>query len=142
MRAAETRPHLPFKEFEMPIYYKIDETRQRIYSRCEGIVTYDDLRNHIEAESGLPTASFSEIFDCSDSTTNITSDEIRLLASQRKEVANRQKPAPVAVVAKNDKFFGMLRMYDILTQQIRPIRVFRNNQEAEKWLDEVTQSDD
>jgi hypothetical protein len=122
----------------MPISYYIDETSQRIYTRAEGLVTFAELHAHMNAEESSPAASYSEIFDCSGATTNITSEQIRLLAAERQTIANRQPAAPVAVVATNNVFFGMLRMFDVLTEHVRPLRVFRNAQEAERWLDEIT----
>lgn len=122
----------------MPICYKIDHPNRRVYSRCEGIITYEDLRSHMNAEEGSPTASYGEILDCSDAVTNITENEIVGLAAEREEIALRRKPGPVAVVAKDDGFFEKLQMFDSLTEQIRPIRVFRYTEAAERWLDEIT----
>jgi hypothetical protein len=122
----------------MPISYRIDETRRRIYTRAEGVVTYAELRAHMNAEAGEPAASYSELFDCSGATTDVTPEDVRRLAWERQEVARRQPPGPVAVVATDDLFFGMLRMYDMLTERVRPLRVFRHRQEAEQWLDDIS----
>jgi hypothetical protein len=121
----------------MPISYQIDHEQRRIYTHCEGVVTYEEFRAHMNAEEGSAAASYGEIFDCTDATTNITPDQIRRLAAERQTVAERRKPAPVAMVATNDHFFGMLRMFDILTEQIRPMQVFRRIEAAEQWLDEI-----
>ena len=121
----------------MPISYHIDETRKLIYTRCEGMVTYAELRAHMNAEEDSPAASYSEIFDCADAVTNITPLDIRSLVAERQKVAERRKPSPVAVIATNNMFFGLLRMFDMMTEDIRPLRVFRNKEEAEQWLAEL-----
>ena len=125
------------KTINMPISYKIDHENRRVHTDCEGIVTYEDFRAHMNAEEGSPAASYSEIFNCMDATTNITPDQIRRLAAEREAVAERRKAAPVAVIAANDHLFGMLRMFDILTEAIRPMQVFRTVEAAERWLDEI-----
>lgn len=122
----------------MPISYTIDNENRRIYTHCEGVITYEDFRAHMNAEEGSPAASYSEIFDCMDATTDITPDQIRRLAAERQTVAERRKAAPVAMIAANDHLFGMLRMFDILTEAIRPMQVFRAVEAAERWLDEIT----
>lgn len=122
----------------MPLYFKIDDDHKRIYTRCEGIVTYDELRAHMNAEVGAEAASYSEVFDCSDAVTSITENEIIGLAAEREEVALRQKPGPVAVVATDDDFFNKLQMFDSLTEQIRPMQLFRYTIPAERWLDEIS----
>ena len=121
----------------MPIHYTIDEARKRIYTRCEGMVTYTELRAHINTDLDAAAASYDEIFDCGDAKTNVTALDIRSLVGERQKVAQRQAPAPVAVVATNNKFFGLLRMFDMLTEDIRPMRVFRSKIEAEQWLEEI-----
>ena len=122
----------------MPISYRIDESRQRVYSRAEGVLTYAELRAHMNEEEGQPAASYSELFDCSEAITNITAQDVRQLAGERQGIAGLQQAGPIAIAATNDNLYGMLRMYDALTEQVRPIRVFRTAPEAERWLDEVT----
>ncbi|MET0753461.1 MAG: hypothetical protein ABWZ66_08815 [Pyrinomonadaceae bacterium] len=122
----------------MPISYTIDNENRRIYTHCEGVITYEDFRAHMNAEEDSPAASYGEIFDCTDATTDITPDQIRSLAAERQAIAERRKAAPVAIIAANDHLFGMLRMFDILTEAIRPMQVFRAVEAAERWLNEIT----
>jgi hypothetical protein len=119
----------------MPISYRVDAAAKRMYSFAHGLVTFDELLEHIDAESGKPAASYPEIFDCTGATTNITARDIRALAERRRLIAERQPAAAVAIVAPTDIFFGLFRVFDVLTDEIRPLQVFRTVAEAEKWLD-------
>jgi hypothetical protein len=121
----------------MAITFHIDPVNKRMYSKAEGLVTFEDLLNHIQAEVGPEVASYPEIFDCSGATTNLTVEQVRKLADQRRKIAQSQSAAPAAVVATNDLFFGMLRMFDMLTETVRPLRVFRDVKAAEQWLDAI-----
>jgi hypothetical protein len=85
---------------------------------------------------------YSEIFDCTDATTNLTVDEVRKLSEERRQIAQLQSAGPVAVVATNDLFFGMFRMFDMLTETIRPIRILRDVKAAEQWLDSMDSEGD
>jgi hypothetical protein len=126
------------KGIVMPVRYRIDEARQRIYTRAEGVVSYEELRTHIYSEAGELAASYGELFDCSGATINITSEEIQRLASARRAIGQRQPPGPLAVVATDPSFIAMLRRYYRLTEQVRPLRVFGDVREAESWLKEFT----
>lgn len=121
----------------MPISYRVDDSRRRVYTRAEGLITYRQLRAHMNAEVGEEASSYGELFDCTDATTNITPEEVRLLVDERVKIARLRPSCPVAVVATNKCLFGMLRMYDIMTEQVRPIRIFSDLQDAEEWLNEV-----
>lgn len=128
----------PNNFISMPIYYQIDYERRRVYSCCEGVVNYEDFRAHMNAEEGSPAASYGEIFDCSGAVTDLTREQIRALAAERAQVAGRREAAPVAIIADNENLYEMLQIYDILTEQIRPMQVFPNVAAAERWLDEIT----
>ena len=122
----------------MPISFRIDDTAKRIYTVAEGVITYEDLLGHMNSDVPPGVAVYAEIFDCTEATTDLTADKVRKLATERERIAaSRAASGPVAVVATNDLFFGMLRMFDILTSQVRPIQVFRDIREAEKWLDSI-----
>ena len=92
----------------------------------------------MNAEEGSPAASYGEIFDCSDAEIDVSDEEIHLLAAERELIAQRREAAPVAVVANDREVFEKLQLYDMLTEQIRPMQVFFNTDAAERWLDEVT----
>ena len=120
----------------MPIFFQIDDVSRRINTVAEGVITYADLRTHMNADVPPEVVGYSEIFDCTGATTDVTADEIRRLASERERIAgSRAAAGPVAVVATNDLFFGMFRMFDVLTSRVRPLRVFRSIADAERWLE-------
>lgn len=127
----------------MPIHLRIDDVRRRLYTRAEGLVTYAEMRAHVYTELSPEAATYGELVDCSGATTDVTGDEIRQLARERQKVDELQRrPGPVAIVATDNVFFGMLRMFDMLTQRVRPIRVFREMRDAVQWLDEIGDSRD
>ena len=123
----------------MPISCRIDDTRRRLYTRAEGLVTFEEMRAHVYTELSADAATYCELIDCRNATTSVSAAQIRRLAAERKKVDARQRrPGPVAVVATDNVFFGMLRMYNALTDTIRPIEVFRDAQAAEHWLESLT----
>lgn len=124
----------------MPITYHLDVARRHIIGTATGTVTYADLAAHLEMEQSEHALGFTELLDCRDATTTITTAEIRQLAEALEKLARREPLGATAVVATNDALFGMLRMYDALTEQIRPLRIFRRLADAEQWLASVTPS--
>lgn len=126
----------------MAINFHIDKVNRRIYSKAVGLITFEDLLAHMKADIEPEVVHYSEIFDCTEATTNLTVEQVRKLSEERLRIAQSQPAGPVAVVATNDLFFGMFRMFDMLTETIRPIRVFRDIKAAEQWLDSVDSEGD
>jgi hypothetical protein len=52
-------------------------------------------------------------------------------------VARGRPSGPVAVIAPTDHFYGLFRMFGVLTSDIRPLGVFRTRPDAEAWLDSI-----
>ena len=121
----------------MPISYVIDESKKRLYSLATGLVTYDVLVAHMRSEFGRAAASYPEVFDCTGATTDLTAADIRLLVHNRERIADVQEAGPVAIVAPTDLFFGLFRIFDMMTESLRPIRIFRNSADADEWLDSL-----
>lgn len=120
----------------MPVSYFINHEKKRLYTRATGTVTFIDLREHMHSEFGRATATYTELFDCTGATADLDTDDMRMLVKERSQIAQVQDPAPVAIVAPTDSFFDLFRIFDSLTTSIRPIAVFREVSEAEKWLDQ------
>jgi hypothetical protein len=122
----------------MPISYVIDQDLRLIRSRAEGVVSFADLSAHMRTELGSEFSTYPELFDCTQATTDLTAEQVRKLVQSRAEIAKHHKAAPVAIVATNDVLYGMLRMFDALTNELRPIRVFRDMRQAEEWLNSIS----
>ena len=124
----------------MPISLIIDSTLDCTVARAEGLVTYDDLVSHGE-EKRARALSMDELLDARDATTNLTSQQVKMLAHRTEMLLRDGRFGVLAVVATSRVAFGMARMYQILCDQLPTrIEVFRTIHEARAWLNEVKSS--
>ena len=117
----------------------IDHEARRIYSRGDGEITLQILATHMLNRLDPTIAAYGELLDITNATTSMSEQDIHELAALRKTISLPFEAGPTAVVATNQVFYGMFRMYEMITDQIRPIMVFRDIESARKWLDEVGQ---
>jgi N-acetyl-anhydromuramyl-L-alanine amidase AmpD len=125
----------------MPIRATIDHARHRVTTRCEGVVTFEDIEHHLGLEERERGLSYHELFDVTGCRTNITAEQVRALVHQVRVLA-RSHPdfGPTAIVAHSDVMYGMARMFSILNEVPDhgvpgpPVEVFRDVAEAEQWL--------
>jgi hypothetical protein len=123
----------------MPITYLIDQEKKRIYSRVTGAVSFIDLREHMRSEFGRTASAFPELFDCTEAIADdLNADDMRMLVKERSQIAQVQTAAPVAIVAPTDELFDLFKIFNSLSSNIRPIGVFRDTCQAEKWLDQFS----
>ena len=121
----------------MPLSLEIDQGRRRVFGKGSGEIGPADFVHFFSERRRSFYNGFPELLDFGDATANFSGDEIKSLATARRKLSEKMPPAPVAYVARNEKLFAAFRMLKELTEDIRPIEVFRNLTEAERWLDNV-----
>ena len=123
----------------MPIQYVIDGIHQRVLTHADGLVTFQDLSEHLDAEERDRGLGLPELFDARGTTTNVTAEQVRMLVQRAADTLRRIPLGPTAIVATDDVVFGMARMYAILTEQAGArVEVFRDVESANRWLQELS----
>src|ERR1700730_16769144 len=123
----------------MPIRYVFDSTQQRLLTHADGLVTFQDLSEHLDAEERDRGLGLPELFDARGATTNVTAQQVRTIVQRAVDTLGQIPRGPTAIVATDDVVFGMARMYAILTEQVGArVEVFRDVESANRWLQEVS----
>jgi hypothetical protein len=121
----------------MPIQFKCDTETGILFTRAEGMVSFEDIRQHLEEEAAdAEAAGYPEIFDASDASTNLTSAQIKLIADRVTSMMKADRFGPTAIIANKDAVFGMARMLETFSElEGGPsFGVFRTLDEGMKWL--------
>ncbi len=121
----------------MSITTTIDQSQRRILSKAEGAITLEDIRAHVEAEHRILALSYMELIDARGSTPAFSPDEVRAIVDLLRRRAAESRLGPAAIIIDTDFGYGMLRMLEMLVEDVCAIRPFRTKQEAEQWLAEV-----
>jgi hypothetical protein len=117
----------------------IDGNRQRLLNHAKGLVTFQELSQHLDAEERDRGLGLPELFDARGATTNLTTGQVRTLVQRAADTLRGTALGPTAIVATDDVTFGMARMYAILTEQAGArVEVFRDIESAKRWLEEVS----
>ena len=93
---------------------------------------FDELINFPEFKTGMNT-----LWNVTDAThPDLTTDDIRVIATHVHRFAEKRGNGKVAWVVANDVDFGIGRMFEMLTDREIPMtyRVFRDIVEAKLWL--------
>ncbi len=118
----------------MPVSYRIDRERRIVFTEASGVVTDSEL---IEFQKQLRDdpefePDFHQLSDCR------AIDEVGVTSEGVQEAASRSpfgQGSLRAIVVSSDVAFGMARMFENLRHEAQDeVRVFRNAQEARRWL--------
>ena len=97
----------------MPILYKIDSARQRVFTTVTGIITAIDIIGHFEVARTRRFLPYAEFIDTSSITQSdaFPVGEIGKSGDDRAEVPPAGKFGARAVVVANDTIFGLTRIF-------------------------------
>jgi len=118
----------------MSIRYEIDTARSAVLVTVEGVVTAEDYFTVDEELRRDPSfrSHFCELIDLTAADlARITSDGVRRIAAHDPD---RNANVRTAIVAPRDLEFGIARMFEVLREHRSQIAVFRDMDEARRWL--------
>jgi hypothetical protein len=121
----------------VPVTYTIDTKERLIRTRCMGMLKLAEVVEHFRELERDPecTDRLDVLLDVSEVQSLPSASQIRAAALEVKKIQKKVRFDACAIVAVTDALFGMLRMFEVMTQDyFRVIRVFRAVTEAEAWL--------
>lgn len=129
----------------MPIRYRIDKQRRLVLTTATGVLTDEELLDHKRAlivdpefEPGMRELSDTRTIE----RLSVTPAGVRKMVALDQDHADRLGDYRLAIVAPADASFGTARMYQMLTEaNVQNIGVFRQMEEAEKWLELASAGD-
>ena len=121
----------------MPVTYQIDRRAALIRTRCFGIVTLEEVRDHFRQlvkEPDLP--KLLDVFlDLRDITSSPSAVDIREAGNTIARLPSTVRFGACAIVAPRDAIYGISRMFSVIVEQFfTAISAFRSASEAEVWL--------
>lgn len=121
----------------MPVTYSIDAKEKLIRTRCVGNVTLPEVIAHFRELEHDPNCigRLDVLLDVSETSSLPESAQISAVTLEVKKLQKRVEFANCAVVATRDALFGMLKIFEVMTQPyFHAVQVFRGVAEAEAWL--------
>jgi len=101
------------------------------------MLTLDEVVEHFRELDRDPecTDRLDVLLDVSEVNSLPNASQIRAASLEVKKIQKKVRFDACAIVAVTDALFGMLRMFEVMTQDyFRVISVFRATTEAEAWL--------
>ena len=127
----------------MPIAVERDLSRGWIRARANGTLSIDDVLSFIKTvRAPIQMRMWPLLFDARSCRTSMTQADVDRMVDLVRTVVNdqHQQRAHVALVADDDGLFGRLLEYETRCAAlgVRVIRVFRQHDDAQRWLDIVS----
>ncbi|HZQ00273.1 MAG TPA: hypothetical protein VFB13_12085 [Reyranella sp.] len=122
---------------EMPLQWKIDAVRRRVTVTLRGEVSAREPFEYLDAIQQARAMPFAKIFDVTGLIGVFTDDLVRALGGMvARHSALAAPPGPLAIVASDPALRAQAELYARTATADRPVRIFNDAADAERWLDE------
>ena len=130
----------------MPIAMLVDRRRRLATFTLTGAVSLEEVRAALQSFYGGTEIPPNVLWDCRNSDpADLSADEVRRIVEQLGRHEDRfsaRQGGKTAVVVPSDLSFGLARMAQILAESSKEplpfeVRVFRDMEDAERWLAET-----
>ena len=124
----------------MALEWVISHPDQLVMAAARGDVSPGEIENYFHAvglEGGIGYAKMFLV----DSASMLSDENIRTLGRVIERYALTGKIGPVAIVATTDEAFRQAQVFASAARAERPLRVFRQQLEAARWLVGMKQGD-
>lgn len=118
----------------MPFDCSIDHDCRFMEAIVSGPIGLEEIRTHLFAERLEGGLSYLELIDARAAVPTISPAQIREIVSLLTAFGRESALGPTAVVVSSDFAFGMLRMLEIMLEDVCVVKPFRDYDAAVQWL--------
>jgi hypothetical protein len=119
-----------------------DEKKRWLRAKATGVLTLDELATFIRtARTSAELRMFPMIFNGDDASTDMKDEDVDpVVAIVLQAIATTGMRAHVAVATRDDRLYRWMMLYEekCAEKGARFMRVFRQHEEAERWLEIVS----
>ena len=124
----------------MPLSWTISHPQRLVIAVARGDVAPHEFGAYIEAMQ--PIGGYRRLFVVSGMSTVFDTALMRSVGNAARDQARRETLGPIAIVADNESAYASAMVYVDAARGIdRPIRIFREQHEARRWLDSLVPAD-
>src|SRR5271166_5142699 len=118
--------------------HTVDAERNEVTTTAEGTVTLEEVRAHLNREKGDFALPYRELIDARQAVVRFSSSELQEIVELLRSLARRHRLGRTAVVVSTDVAYGIMRMFQILVEDVCEVQPFRDMTTATLWLNGVT----
>ena len=118
----------------MPIVLSVNHERKEVEAVATGPIHYPEVEHHLCTERYVGGLAYREFIDARGAGVLFTPAEIRQIVALLRRLGQESKLGPTAVLVSTDVAFGLMRMLEILVEDVAAVRPFRDEREARAWL--------
>ena len=121
----------------MPIYVTVYHLDKMIIGKTEGEVTLADLEGYFGAIVKARALPYRKIFDTTHARMMLSDADMMSIGARIRAYMQVDKLGPLAIIAVTERAYQQARLFEVLAEGDRTVKIFRELHLAREWLDKV-----
>ncbi len=119
----------------MPIQWTISHPHRLVVAVCKDTVNRTDIEGYLDDVVVTDTLPYRKIFDMTHAEMDLSDDDVMALGARIRAYAGLASMGPLALVASSPQSLERARLFAVLADARRPLKIFSELHLARQWLD-------
>ena len=119
----------------MPIQWTISHPHRLVVAVCKDTVSRTDIEGYLDNVVVTDTLPYRKIFDMTNAVMDLSDDDMMALGARIRAYSGLANMGPLALVASSPESYERARLFAVLADARRPLKIFKEQHDARRWLD-------
>ena len=119
----------------MPVQWTVSHPTRLVVAVARGDLRLVDIEGYLDEVVTGGLLGYRKVFDMTNAVPGLDDDALMALGARIRAYRALGKMGPLAIVATTEESFEQAQIFAALAEANRPIQIFRDPDEAQRWLD-------
>lgn len=119
----------------MSVQWTISKPHQLVIAVARDELRLEDVERYLDGVTIADALSYRKIFDTTNARMMLSDADMMSLGARIRAYMKVSKLGPLAIVAVTERAYQQARLFEVLAEGDRPVKIFRELHLAREWLD-------
>jgi hypothetical protein len=118
----------------MPVQWTISRPHQLVIAVARDELRLEDVETYLDGVTIADALPFRKIFDTTNARMMLSDADMMSLGARIRAYMKVSKLGPLAIVAVSERAYQQAKLFEVLAEGDRPVKIFRELHLAREWL--------
>lgn len=119
----------------MLVQWTISKPHQLVIAVARDELRLADVEEYLDGVAVADALPYRKIFDTTNASMMLSDADMMVLGARIRAYLKMGKLGPLAIVAVSEHAYQQARLFEVLAEGDRPVKIFRELHLAREWLD-------
>lgn len=119
----------------MPVQWTISKPHQLVIGVARDELQLADVEEYLDGVTVADALPYRKIFDTTAARMMLSDADMMVLGARIRAYQKMSELGPLAIVAVTEPAYQQARLFEVLAEGDRPVKIFRELHLAREWLD-------